>query len=283
MSRVRILATLSLAASLALAPASSLAQPAPSAPDPVQSPAPPPDAAAGEAADPSVSAPSPSPTPAPSPPPPPSPAAEPPTAEPPVVAEPAPSLARFSGYTSLNVGFPMGSVTSNAPLSNMASQAFQLEAGPDFMIASRVILGLNLSVGVIALGDEFDASCRAQGVSCRGAIFDAGLHLEFLLMPAGSPVVPWIGLEAGYEVLAVGASSGTSSADVSYLGNQSEVRAGVDFHFRDRGGWGPFIAYQRGKYTSRDISGSASTAGGSMDLPNQSDHGWLLVGLRGRL
>jgi hypothetical protein len=280
MSRVRILATLSLALSLALAPASSLAQPAPSAPDPEQSPAPAPDAAAGAAADPSVSAPSPSPTPATPPPPP---AAEPPTAEPPGVAEPAHSPVRFSGYNSLNLGFPTGSITSSAPLRNMASGAFQLEAGPDLVIARRVILGFNLSVGVIALGDEFDASCRAQSVSCRGAIFDAGAHLEFLLMPAGSPAVPWIGFEAGYELFAVSESDGPRSYDVSYLGNQFEIRAGVDLHLREQGGWGPFIAYQRGKYTSVDISSSDGTVAGRMDLANQSEHGWLLVGLRGRL
>lgn len=117
---------------------------------------------------------------------------------------------------------------------------------------------------------------------CWGAILDAGAHLEVLLLPAGSPAVPWIGVEAGYELLALSASDGVGNAGLSFLGNQFEIRAGVDFHFREQGGWGPFIAYQRGTYTSEEITGS-STAGGPMDLQNQSGHGWLLVGLRGRL
>jgi len=158
----------------------------------------------------------------------------------------------------------------------------QSGSGPDLVIGRRVIVGFNVAVGLISLGDGLDASCRKASMSCGGAIVNAGAHLEVLLRPAGSPVVPWIGVEAGYEVLALSASDGTSNATVSYLGNEFEIRAGVDFQFREQGGWGPFIVYQLGRYTSQDVTGS-STVGGTMDLKNQDAHGWLLVGLRGRL
>lgn len=271
-----ILVTISLTLSLALVPASSLAQPAPDTPDPERSPAGPPDAAAGPAAATPETAPSPGPTPPPPTQPPP--AAAPTAAGPPVVSEPAPSLVRTSGYSSLNMGFPMGSITSSAPLSDMAGRAFRLEGGPELMIARHVVMGFNVAAGLVAVGDNLDATCRSHNVSCHGAILNAGAHLEFLLAPAGSPVVPWIGVEAGYELLALSVSDGTSSADASFAGNQFEIRAGLDFHVREQGGWGPFVAYQSGKYTSVEITGSSS-----MEIPNQSGHGWLLVGLRGRL
>lgn len=267
-----ILAALSLTLSFAVAPAISLAQPAPGAPDPAQSSATPPGAAAGPATAPLVSAPSQ-----------PSPAAEPTAAAPPVVIEPAPALVRFSGYSSLNLGFPTGSVTSSAPLSNMASHAYQIEGGPDLVIARHVIVGVNLGVGRVALGDDVEVTCRRFNVSCTGATFTAGAHVEVLLMPAGSPVVPWIGVEAGYELLALSLANGISNAGLSFTGNQVEIRAGVDFRLREQGGWGPFIAYQSGKYTSLEITDGPNTDQSSMGIPNQSDHGWLLVGLRGRL
>ena len=291
MSRARsTLATVSLVLSLALSSASVLAQPSPSPPDPGQSPAAPPDDAAAQTAAPSSTAPAstaPAPdaaaaqTAAPSATTAPASTAPPPEVEPPVAGEPRRALFRASAYNSLTVGFPMGSIYSNVPLANAASRVVQFEAGPDLMIGGRVIVGFNVALGLLTLADAFDTGCRADNVSCAGVTFNFGAHLDVLLMPAGGSAVPWIGAETGYEVLALSRADGANSS--FYLGNQLEIRAGVDFHFRKQGGWGPFIAYQLGTYTSQDVTDNSSAGEGGMEIQNQSGHGWLLFGVRGRL
>jgi hypothetical protein len=293
MSRTRsTLATSSLAVSLALSSTSVMAQPSVGPQVPEQRPAPPrdvpaapvepaqspasPDAAAAQTAAPPVTAASPV-APAPTPPTPP-----PLEEESPVASAPAPKLFHASGYHSLNVGFPMGSIRGNVPLANTASRVLRLEGGPELMIASRVVVGLNVAIGALTIGDALDASCQADDASCAGITVNLGVHLDLLLKPAGGSATPWIGIETGYEVLALSKSDGDSNAHI-YVGNQLEIRAGVDFRFRKQGGWGPFIAYQLGTYTSEDATDNSTSGEGSMTLADQSRHGWLIIGMRGRL
>lgn len=300
MSRTRsTLAISSLALSLALSSTSVMAQPSVGPQVPEQRPAPPrdvptaqtaapvepaqspasPDAAAAQSAAPSVTASSPV-----------APATTTTTttmpppleAEFPVASAPAPKLFHASGYHSLNVGFPMGSIRGNVPLANTASRVLRLEGGPELMIASRVVVGLNVAIGALTIGDALDASCQADDASCAGITVNLGVHLDLLLRPAGGSATPWIGIETGYEVLALTKSDGDSNAHI-YVGNQLEIRAGVDFRFRKQGGWGPFIAYQLGTYTSEDTTDNSTSGEGSMTLADQSRHGWLIIGMRGRL
>jgi len=196
-------------------------------------------------------------------------------------AQPAPMPFHFGGQGGISFGLPVGDVASGAPLSDYGSAMIQIEGGPDLVILDRVVLGFNIGLGYVPVPSKLADACDANGISCYGLNLNFGVHGQVLLIPAGNPMVPWVGLEAGYEDLLLSVSDGVDSVTRSYGGAQFELSGGLDLKVRNTAGWGPFIAYRFGKYTSTSLSGT-NTVSESGEILNQSSHGWFFLGLRSR-
>jgi hypothetical protein len=198
-------------------------------------------------------------------------------APPPVLVNPF----HFGGQGGLSFGLPTGEVAAGSALGDNVSLMIQIEGGADLVILERVVLGFNIGLGYAPAASRISNACSANGTSCYGFNLNFGAHAQVLLIPAGNPMVPWVGLEAGYEDLLLSESDGVDSVTVSYGGAQFELSGGLDLKVRNTAGWGPFVAYRFGKYTSAGVSGT-NTVENSGEIANQSSHGWFLLGLRSR-
>ena len=187
----------------------------------------------------------------------------------------------FGGQGGLSFGLPLGDVASGVALSDNVSLMIQFEGGGDLVILERVVVGFNIGLGYAPAASRISNVCSANGTSCYGFNLNFGAHAQVLLIPAGNPMVPWVGLEAGYEELLLSESDGVDSITVSYGGAQVELSAGLDLRVRNTSGWGLFIAYRFGKYTSTGVSGT-NTVDNTGEITNQSSHGWFFLGVRSR-
>jgi len=187
----------------------------------------------------------------------------------------------FGGQGSLSFGLPVGDLFAGTPIGDSLAAMIQIEGGGDLVILDRVVLGFNIGLGYAPASSMLSDACSANGTSCYGLNLNFGAHAQVLLIPAGNPMVPWVGLEAGYEDLLITETDGVDDFTLSYAGAQVELSAGLDLKVRNTAGWGPFIAYRFGKYTSASASGTTTidTAG---EIANPSSHGWFFLGLRSR-
>jgi hypothetical protein len=187
----------------------------------------------------------------------------------------------FGGQGGLSFGLPIGDLASGVALGDNVSLMVQLEGGADLVILDRVVLGFNLGFGYAPVASAISDACTSVGHSCYGLNLNVGAHAQVLLIPAGNPMVPWVGLEAGYEELFISESDGVDTFTVSYGGAQVELSGGLDLKVRNTAGWGPFVAYRFGKYTSASTSGT-NTLDTTGEIANPSSHGWFFLGLRSR-
>jgi hypothetical protein len=187
----------------------------------------------------------------------------------------------FGGQGALSFGLPLGDLFTGTALGDSVSAMIQIEGGGDLVILDRVVLGFNIGLGYAPASSMLSNSCSANGTSCYGLNLNVGAHAQVLLIPAGNPMVPWVGLEVGYEDLFLTETDGVDDFTVSFGGAQVELSGGLDLKVRNTAGWGPFIAYRFGKYTSESVSGT-TTVDTTGTIANPSSHGWFLLGVRSR-
>jgi hypothetical protein len=225
--------------------------------------------------------------------PPPPPAYYPPP-PPPVYAPPPPPppslnrFFRFGGSTALILGFPTGSLFAGTHLSSLASVLVQLEGGPDIILFDRLVLGFNFGLGYVGAGTDFSNGCNHDGASgCYGLNLDIGAHAEFRFIDSRPGyfqwVVPWAGLEGGWEGLwLIESAPDGSSASAGFGGSQFELRAGVDVAHSLERGWGMFLSYRFGRFTSVTNSNTTYLYEAPSYIANPAEHGWIMLGFRGR-
>jgi hypothetical protein len=294
MSPCRRFGLVSFLLAVALAPP-ALAQYQQQPPQPAEAPPPPPPA---EAPPGSYGAPPPAgyppPSPAPEYPPPaqgyyapPPPAYYPPPPPPP---PPPPSINRFfrfGGSTNLMLGFPTGSLFSGTSLSSVASVLVQVEGGPDVILYDRLVLGFNFGLGYVGAGGDFTRGCNKDAASsCYGLNLDIGAHAEFRFIQNQQNyfqwLVPWVGVEGGWEGLWLEETSAAGSGSFSFGGSQFELRAGADIARSLERGWGLFLSYRFGRFTSTTNSNYAYLYDVPSYIANPAEHGWIMIGTRGR-
>ena len=149
----------------------------------------------------------------------------------------------------------------------------------------RFVLGFNFGLGYVAPGTEFSNGCNADGASsCAGLHLDIGAHAEFrFIQPANYFVVPWVGVEGGYEALWLSESfQSGGSATASFGGGQFEIRAGIDLANSPERGWGGFLAYRFGRFTSVSTTDSSTVYQAAYAITSPAEHGWFMIGVRAR-
>ncbi|HXJ20625.1 MAG TPA: hypothetical protein VMT03_10355 [Polyangia bacterium] len=222
----------------------------------------------------------------------PPPAYYPPPPPPPVYAPPPPPppsinrFFRFGGSSSLMFGIPTGSLIAGTSLSSVASILIQVEGGPDVILFDRLVLGFNFGLGYVGAGSDFSSGCNKDGASgCYGLNLDIGGHVEFRFINPNPAyvqwLVPWAGIEGGWEGLWLVESSTYASGSVAFGGSQFEIRAGADLARGLERGWGAFLSYRLGRFTSVSSS-NAYLYDSSSYIANAAEHGWLMLGFRGR-
>ena len=95
-------------------------------------------------------------------------------------------------------------------------------------------------------------------------------------------LVPWVGVEGGWEGLWLTESNAAGSATASFGGSQFEFRAGADLTRSLERGWGAFLSYRFGRFTSVSSSNSAYVYDTPSVITNPTEHGWFMLGVRGR-
>lgn len=190
------------------------------------------------------------------------PAAPAPSAGPPpriVVEEPL----RWGVDFRFGYGVPFGNIFDGQSLSAIAPGLYDLEGAADVVIFRRWVVGAHIGAGI-----AWD--------------FDLGIHGEYRFLLPTSKINPWLGLGLSYEILR--GSEEKSPSDLingHFSGADVDLSGGCDFSSGPLG-WGPFITYRVGRYTSGSESETTDEDGATsqLDVRFNAFHSWLLLGVR---
>lgn len=211
-----------------------------------------------------------------------------------LVALSAPSVSRAQLEVGARVGYA-------AALGNAASDSGEKVAMKDFSLAGQIPLQLDLvghvtrelSVGGY-LGYGFgrvDGSYMEEAagvrlcslITCSGSAWKIGVQGIYQFADAGTALLPWIGLSAGYESATTKASGRGVSLEVTLTGYEFGLQAGGDYRVAPNFAVGPYVGLTFGQFAdakvSASINGQSQSGSGSID--ERAWHEWLSVGVRG--
>lgn len=184
-------------------------------------------------------------------------------------------LVPSAGSAQLSLGLRAGYAKALGDLqeSELVSDQIPIQLDLDYRLFLGLTLGLYGSYGSADV-DGADVGCAADGVSCTGRTFRAGVQATWTVP---TPLVkPWIGAGVGYEWVRI-ARSNAGTAKASGL-EAFNAQLGVDLalgYFRV----GPFVTYTLSRY---DASTLADDTVAASDLETAKS-GFLYYGLRVRL
>lgn len=192
----------------------------------------------------------------------------------------------FSLGARVGYALPMGSIAKDASLngatdlSKTASGMLPLWADVGYRINPHWYVGGYFQLGVVSTAGDLckrvagDAACTSSGTNIR-----FGGLATYTFKPSAK-LSPWLGASTGYEIVNVGVSVGTQSADFSAKGWEFiGLHVGADFHAAEHFSIGPALAASFGQYASQSWSQPRNS--GSSDFTNTSLHQWVFLGVRG--
>lgn len=166
----------------------------------------------------------------------------------------------------------------------------------ELTVASQVPLQLevsarlwrDLSAGLYAsygFGRADDAAlfgaCGVPGVSCSGRVLRAGIQGRWSF-PDVQPFVPWAGAGLGWEWARVEGKDVTGRSTIDLDGLDLSLQGGGDYRLTSRLAIGPYVQLGLGRYR-RDRVTVGGTSAGSGSIAHPAFHGWLGLGVAGRL
>jgi hypothetical protein len=193
----------------------------------------------------------------------------------------------FGASLRLAYGVPVGKLTdaSGDDVNKMVSGSLpiQLDLGyrfnPNF---SAAIFG-QYAFGFVASGsNSIGQACSVSGVNCSTSDIRLGAEVFYHALP-GQKYDPWVGLGMGYEWGKLTGESGGVSADFKIRGFEFlNVQAGLDFAAPAGFGFGPFVQFTMGQYSTTEApTGTAGSSTVTSDITNKALHSWIQFGMRG--
>ena len=177
---------------------------------------------------------------------------------------------------------PMGKATgaSNSEMSNTyAGQVpIFIEIGGKPM--PSLFVGGYLGLGFGGAAGDFDATCKANGLSCSTFSVRFGAEILYYILP-GEMADPWLGYGIGFESSGFTISAGGQSFSANESGFEfAHLMGGVDFRVSRVFGIGPFVDLSMGEFSRyhADLLTGGIEEG---DITNTATHEWLAFGARG--
>jgi hypothetical protein len=207
----------------------------------------------------------------------------------------SPALAQGQAATAsgielgLRLGYsvPFGTVANGGPNLNTplalgdtfsGRVPFWLDAG--YRIEPHLYVGLFLQLAIMTTADNSITGCGQGGITCSGHDLQYGVDVHVHILPERR-FDPWVGAGFGYEsaTLSLADALGTSG-DLGFTGWQYvNFQLGGDYKPKPNVGLGPFVTFSLGQYSRVSVRTGSSTQ--SEDLPSQTLHEWLTIGVRG--
>jgi hypothetical protein len=207
-----------------------------------------------------------------------------------VIVEPVPPppppafrIFHWGGSFDLNLGVAGGGAYSGTALNDFVNERIQLETGLDAVFLEQFVVGADVGISYLLLGDTFSQGCSSDGGSCYGLDYSIGVHAEFRILPPVVPYVPWVGIGGGYDAMYLNETVGGASEGVTFGGSYFDVRAGVDMRAAGTG-WGPFVGLRLGQYTSVGGENDSGYINSNVTsaVAHPTEHEWFTIGFRGR-
>ena len=152
-----------------------------------------------------------------------------------------------------------------------------LEAG--YKLSKPVFLGLYAGVGYgpVGSGNEAEAACAAEGVTCRALSFQLGAQAQYHFAPSDR-INPWVGAGFGWEMARQSLSNGAYTETQNSSG-LTLLKLGLGADYRSSFGFGPFVEVSAGRYqaTRTEIDGQRVHEG---PVSRSAWHGFLMLGAR---
>ena len=122
-------------------------------------------------------------------------------------------------------------------------------------------------VGFFQYGPATIDDCPA-GYDCRASDQRLGATAIYRFDPG--TFTPWLGIGTGYEWLNV-----DRGAPVRAGGLELSLQAGGDFHLSPEVGFGPYLCFSVGQFSTVTVGGIPQTG------VDKTSHGWVQVGVKG--
>lgn len=219
----------------------------------------------------------------------------PPPAFEPAIAPEGPPLGRrgFQAALRTGVAIPSGLVAGRTsrgeelPMNEALSLQIPLLVDVGWKVIPNLFLGL---YGGLAFGSSDYSLCARE--SCSVLAKRLGVQVQYHIAPA-EQLNPWVGYGLGLEAFDISHENGagcSSTAGASGL-EWGHFMGGIDLRLSKHFGFGPFIDFSAGTYTSQtrhkaDCYAKFATSGVANDtfangsIENTATHYWLTLGAR---
>ena len=187
----------------------------------------------------------------------------------------AASAARAEPSAALRLGVApsVGSAAANVPVGDVVPVQFPLQL--DALWREGPISG-----GLYGSWGPGRAGRCGAGSTCSARVWRVGLQATWTFATAGGSE-PWVGLASGYEWAIVDRTRGSTITTTLRGFEPIAVQGGIEWRL---GRWlalGPYALAGLGQYSRMSVDTGYGAA--SEDIPDRSVHGWIHVGVRGRL
>ncbi|MET0412807.1 MAG: hypothetical protein ABW217_15995 [Polyangiaceae bacterium] len=212
----------------------------------------------------------------------------------------APSEPRFELGLRTGYGLPIGHYADvrqlggvrqddvNA-LSDDAYGAIPLWLDFGYRLTPALVLGVYGMFGLVlpksgAASNPLGGGCP-EGLDCFAIGVRFGVQAQYHFSP-GAQVDPWLGLGLGYEWITSHVEGSVFGIPIDVVTDHAglellHLQGGVDFPLARALSLGPFASVSALQYTS--CSAKLDGDDSACSLPDKAWHGWLVLGVRGRL
>jgi hypothetical protein len=189
---------------------------------------------------------------------------------------PSLAAAQLSLGPRTGFAFPLGEVRDGEPLSDhfTGQIPFQIDVG--YRITPALTIGGYVSVAPGVASREFKRACDAEGADCTMSGLRYGLQLDYRFI--GVSPSPWIGAGIGWErVRLTREVVDGDSMEYQLKGTEFlNLQGGVEWKTGRLFSIGPFAMLSVGRYSRVSLDGETD------EIEDETMHGWLQLGVRGR-
>lgn len=190
------------------------------------------------------------------------------------------SVSRGNAFESEGERVPMkeASLGAQVPL--------QLDVGaklsPELAVGGYVSYGFGKVDGEY-LGGVCGLETTAGTMKCTGNAWRLGAQGTYTFAGASSSLVPWIGLNLGYESTTAEAKNSAVSVRVSLTGWEAGLQLGGDYRVSESFAFGPYVGVHLGRFGDAELSLKApgQSQSGSESIDEKAWHQWFGFGVRG--